>query len=71
VPPSVVVGYVFNAVGPQSPDVEWPLNLSPYRWTYGNSPMANGWAAAGWLWVMPALLTAVSAVALHRRDIGA
>jgi ABC-2 type transport system permease protein len=68
-----VLGYVFNAVGRQSPDVEWLLNLSPYHWAYGNSPMANGadWAAAVWLWLLSALLIAVSAVALHRRDVGA
>jgi ABC-2 type transport system permease protein len=68
-----VLGYVFNAVGRQSKDVEWLLNLSPYHWAYGNSPVANGadWAAAGWLWSLSAALVALAAVALERRDVGA
>jgi ABC-2 type transport system permease protein len=68
-----VLGYVFNAVGRQSADVEWLLNLSPYHWAYGNSPVANGadWAVAGWLWGISAALVALGAAALHRRDVGA
>ncbi|WP_426996682.1 ABC transporter permease subunit [Pseudarthrobacter sp. N5] len=68
-----VLGYVFNAVGRQSAEVEWLLKLSPYHWAYGNSPVANGadWAAAGWLWGTSAALVALSAVTLHRRDVGA
>lgn len=68
-----VLGYVFNAVGRQSPDVEWLLNFSPYHWAYGNSPVANGadWGAAGWLWGISAGLVIVAATALNRRDVGA
>lgn len=68
-----VLGYVFNAVGRQSKDVEWLLNLSPYHWAYGNSPMANGadWGAAAWLWAISAALVVLAAVALERRDVGA
>lgn len=68
-----VLGYVFNAVGRQSPDVEWLLNLSPYHWAYGNSPVVNGadWAAAGWLWGISAALVVLAAVALEQRDVGA
>lgn len=68
-----VAGYVFNAVGRQSPDVEWLLNLSPYHWAYGNSPVANGadWGAAAWLWVISATLVLLSAVSLRSRDVGA
>jgi ABC-2 type transport system permease protein len=68
-----VLGYVFNAVGKQSPDVEWLLNFSPYHWAYGNSPVANGadWAAAGWLWGISLVLVALSALALQKRDVGA
>ncbi|GAB5078552.1 ABC transporter permease subunit [Arthrobacter sp. AD-310] len=68
-----VLGYVFNAVGRQSEDVEWLLNLSPYHWAYGNSPIANGadWAAAGWLWGISAALVLLAAVALEQRDVGA
>ncbi|KQR03020.1 ABC transporter permease [Arthrobacter sp. Leaf141] len=68
-----VLGYVFNAVGRQSPDVEWLLTLSPYHWAYGNSPVTNGadWGAAGLLWGLSAALVALAAVALDRRDVGA
>ncbi|MEO5778626.1 MULTISPECIES: ABC transporter permease subunit [Arthrobacter] len=67
-----VVAYVFNAVGRQSPDVEWLLNLSPYHWAYGTNPLTDGpdWAAAGWLWVLAAALAALSALALNGRDVG-
>ncbi|MEV7606466.1 ABC transporter permease subunit [Paenarthrobacter sp. NPDC089322] len=67
-----VLGYVFNAVGRQSPDVEWLLNLSPYHWAYGNSPVANGadWGAAGGLLAISAALIAGAALALQRRDVG-
>jgi ABC-2 type transport system permease protein len=67
-----VLGYVFNAVGRQSKDVSWLLDLSPYSRAYGNNPVANGadWAAAGWLWGISAALVALSALALSRRDVG-
>ncbi|MGX1160019.1 ABC-2 type transport system permease protein [Arthrobacter sp. SLBN-100] len=68
-----VLGYVFNAVGRQSQDVEWLLDISPYHWAYGNAPVVNGadWAAAAWLWGISAALVALAAVALERRDVGA
>ncbi|ADX74011.1 ABC-2 type transporter [Pseudarthrobacter phenanthrenivorans Sphe3] len=67
-----VLGYVFNAVGRQSEDVEWLLDLSPYHWAYGNSPVSNGadWGAAAWLWGLSVALVALAAVALDRRDVG-
>lgn len=67
-----VLGYVFNAVGRQSPDVEWLLNLSPYHWAYGNSPVANGadWGAIAGLFAISAALIALGAVALRHRDVG-
>ncbi|WP_284980258.1 ABC transporter permease subunit [Arthrobacter sp. fls2-241-R2A-200] len=67
-----VIGYVFNAVGRQSPDVGWLLNLSPYHWAYGNSPVANGadWGAATGLLGISAALIVIAALALKRRDVG-
>ncbi|MFE4196614.1 ABC transporter permease subunit [Paenarthrobacter sp. NPDC056912] len=67
-----VLGYVFNAVGRQSPDVDWLLNLSPYHWAYGNSPVTNGadWGAAVGLLSISAALIAAGCVALQRRDVG-
>ncbi|MGA8790361.1 MAG: ABC transporter permease subunit [Paenarthrobacter sp.] len=66
------LGYVFNAVGRQSPDVEWLLNLSPYHWAYGNSPVAYGadWGAVAGLFAISAALIALGAVALRHRDVG-
>lgn len=68
-----VLGYVFNAVGRQSPDLEWLLSFSPYHWAYGNSPVASGadWGAAAWLWGVSAALVLLSALALQQRDVGA
>jgi ABC-2 type transport system permease protein len=68
-----ILGYVFNAVGRQSRDVEWLLNLSPYHWAYGNSPVTNGadWFAAGWLWAISTTFVLLSALALRERDVGA
>jgi ABC-2 type transport system permease protein len=68
-----VLGYVFNAVGRQSEEVEWLLNLSPYHWAYGNTPLAYGveWSAAGWLWALSAALVVLAVAALERRDVGA
>ncbi|GGV22777.1 ABC transporter permease subunit [Paenarthrobacter nicotinovorans] len=67
-----VLGYVFNAVGRQSPDVEWLLNLSPYHWAYGNSPVTNGadWGAVTGLLCISAALIALGTLALQRRDVG-
>lgn len=67
-----VLGYVFNAVGRQRGDVEWLLNLSPYHWAYGNSPVTNGadWSVAAWLWGISAALALLSALALRMRDVG-
>ncbi|MCR1162766.1 ABC transporter permease [Paenarthrobacter sp. UW852] len=67
-----VLGYVFNAVGRQSPKVDWLLNLSPYHWAYGNSPVANGadWGVAVGLLGISAALIVLAAVALQRRDVG-
>jgi len=67
-----VLGYVFNAVGRQSPDVEWLLNLSPYHWAYGNSPVTNGadWGAVTGLLCISAALIALGTLALQQRDVG-
>lgn len=67
-----VLGYVFNAVGRQSPNVDWLLNLSPYHWAYGNSPVANGadWGAVTGLYAISVALIALGAFALQRRDVG-
>lgn len=67
-----VLGYVFNAVGRQSPELEWLLNLSPYHWAYGNSPVTNGadWGAAAGLWGISAAVVIGAAAGLQHRDVG-
>lgn len=67
-----VLGYVFNAVGRQSSTVGLLLDLSPYHWAYGNSPVANGadWGAVGGLLGISAALILLAALALQRRDVG-
>ncbi|MGP0221746.1 ABC transporter permease subunit [Paenarthrobacter sp. NCHU4564] len=67
-----VLGYVFNAVGRQAPDLEWLLDFSPYHWAYGNSPVTNGAnaGAAAALWGISAILVVAAAVGLQRRDVG-
>ncbi|MCZ2402128.1 ABC transporter permease subunit [Paenarthrobacter sp. Z7-10] len=67
-----VLGYVFNAVGNQSPDVEWLHRLSPYYWAYGNNPMNSGAnpLAVVALFGLAVLMGALTAMVLRRRDVG-
>ena len=67
-----IMGYIFNAIGRQSSDVEWLLNRSPYHWAYGTSPVTNGadWSVAAWLWGISVVLVLLAAAALARRDVG-
>lgn len=66
-----VVGYVFNALGNQNPDLAWMHAVSPYYWAYGNPPLLNGVdaPAAVLLLGVSALCIALAVAALHRRDI--
>ena len=67
-----VVGYIFNAIGNQSADVEWLHTLSPYYWTFGHNPLTNGadWATVGIFFAVSLLLAGATAVVLRQRDIG-
>jgi ABC-2 type transport system permease protein len=67
----VAVGaYLLNAVGAQSPDVEWLRHLSPVWWAYGSDPLANGWdAGIAWPWAAAAALFAVGWTVFTRRDV--
>lgn len=67
-----VIGYVFNAIGNQSPDLTWLHALSPYSWAFDANPMTIGadWGAVGLFYGLSLLLGAVTALVLRRRDIG-
>lgn len=69
---AVVVGsYLLNAVGSQSEDTAWMLDLSPYRWAYGHEPLAEGWSAAPlWVLLLLALVWAAGLIRFLRRDLG-
>lgn len=67
-----VVGYIFNALGNQSKDLDWLHAVSPYSWAYAAKPLANGFE--GWpflgLYGLSLLFLIVSAFALRKRDVG-
>jgi len=67
-----VLGYVFNALGNQTPDLRWLHSLSPYYAAFGHSPLQNG--ADAWtlvLFYLAALvLCAATAFTLRQRDVG-
>lgn len=66
-----VAGYVLNALGNQSDDLEWLQRLSPYDWAYGGSPITEGWDVGGLalLGVSAVLATGIATLALQRRDV--
>ena len=67
-----VIGYVFNALGNQSSDLEWLHALSPYSWAYANDPLSAGpnTGTIVLFFGVSLILAAVTAVVLRRRDIG-
>jgi len=67
-----VVGYVFNALGNQSADLEWLHGLSPYYWAFGNYPMTTGGTPLAFLAFFGGSLAvaAATALVLRQRDIG-
>lgn len=66
-----VLGYVMNAIANQVEDLEGLRAASPYGWAYANDPLLEGadWGGLGLLWGVSALLVAVAALALRRRDV--
>lgn len=67
-----VIGYMLNAVGAQSADNEWMLDLSPYAWAFRHTPLAEGWdwPGLGLLYGGAVVLLLIGLLAFSRRDIG-
>lgn len=67
-----VLGYVFNAVGNQSADLEWLHTFSPYYWAFGRSPLTDGadGATVVIFFAVSLLLAAATALVLRQRDVG-
>lgn len=66
-----VVGYMLQAVANNSEDLDWLRRFSPFEWAYGQAPLADGfdWGGLALVWGFAALLIAIAATALMRRDI--
>jgi ABC-2 type transport system permease protein len=66
-----VIGYAFNAIANQVEDAEGLRTVSPYAWAYHGTPLLEGadGGGLGLLWGLAAMLVAVAALALRRRDI--
>jgi len=66
-----VVGYVLNALGNQSEDVEWLHRFSPYSWAWDENPLAVGadWGALALLYGLSLLLLVAGWLVFRRRDV--
>lgn len=66
-----VVGYVLQALAKNSEHLRALRLFSPYHWAFGEAPLAHGADLAGLalLWLGSAVLLAVTASALARRDV--
>lgn len=67
-----VLGYVFNALGNQSADLQWLHAFSPYHAVFGTDPVAHG-ADGGVVLAFAAAIAVLVAVAVAlftRRDVG-
>ncbi|MDJ0316303.1 ABC transporter permease subunit [Arthrobacter antibioticus] len=68
-----VLGYVLNAIGNQSENLDHLRDFSPYGWAYHHTPLASGadWGGLALLYGFSILFIVVAVVALRRRDISA
>lgn len=67
-----VLGYVFNAIGNQSSDLEWLHSWSPYSWVFGDNPLSSGanWGTVIGFYLAVLALGGLTAAVLRRRDVG-
>ncbi|RXZ67517.1 ABC transporter permease subunit [Agromyces albus] len=65
-----VLGYVLNAIGNQSEELDWVHAWSPYSWAFGTDPLLNGWDARIWLPFAVAVVGLVAGwLVFRRRDL--
>ncbi len=66
-----ILGYVLNAIGNQSKDLDYLRDYSPYGWAYHHTPLTSGadWGGLALLYGFSLLFVVVAVAALRRRDI--
>lgn len=64
-------GFLLNALGNMSADLEWMHSVSPVSWAYRNRPLLEGWDPAGLalLYGVAAVFAVAGWVVFTRRDI--
>lgn len=67
----LVGGFLLNAIGNMSPDMEWMHLVSPVSWAYRDKPLLHGWDPAGlaMLYGTAALFAIAGWAVFVRRDI--
>lgn len=68
---AAALGYVLQAAGSTSDSFEQASAFSPFRWAFGNDPLAEGfdWAGLGLLWGVTSALVVLASWILGRRDL--
>lgn len=66
-----VLGYVVNAIGNQTKNLDQLRDFSPYGWAYHHTPLANGidWGGLVLLYGFSIVFIAIAVIAFRRRDI--
>lgn len=66
-----VLGYVVNAIGNQTKNLDQLRDFSPYGWAYHHTPLANGidWGGLVLLYGFSTVFIAIAVIAFRRRDI--
>ncbi|WP_307821374.1 ABC transporter permease subunit [Subtercola lobariae] len=66
-----VLGYMLNAIGSQSSELDALRDFSPYGWAFHHTPLASGadWGGLALLYGFSAAFVVTAVVALRTRDI--